>query len=120
MPDRPHDQRDRLIVAQLQGASSKHAGWKDPEGDARTKALAELREIATQDGRLRTDLLAETAGVCQGFAERGSEVEAAHRTLQAKLLIEAGADVDLLEEWTAVGRERATRAEDAMRRGGRH
>lgn len=116
-PDRTSDQRDRLIVAQLHGASSKHTAWRDPDGTDRARALAEIRDIATHDGKLRTDLLAHAAGVCRGYAEAGSPTEATHRGLQAALLEEAGADPDLLEEWTKVGRERATRAAEAMRRG---
>jgi hypothetical protein len=102
VPQRSSPQPDRLVVASLQGAASRHAGWSDPEGDARAAAVAELREIAAG----RADLLAEAAGVCKGFDLAGDPSAAQYR-IMAGLLIDAGADVQLLDHWTEVGKRRA-------------
>lgn len=64
---------DRIIIAHLSGASSRHAAWRMPEGQALAAALAELRDIATVTKNhrkiLRTDLLAESAGIMLGAAD---------------------------------------------------
>jgi hypothetical protein len=97
---------DRLVVAALAGAAARHAGWRRPEGPARQAALLELRDIATVDGRLRTDLLAEQAGLLLGAAELEGP-QAPHQRLAAELLLEVGADRDQVEKWRAEGRRRA-------------
>lgn len=110
-----HQASDRLIVAKLNGAASRLAGWTRPEGEARDRAVAELRDIATvteqpQRGSLRqprstlrTDLLAEAAGLLIGFA---SDDHPEHHLIAADLLRDAGADEATIQEWIPVGRER--------------
>jgi hypothetical protein len=51
---------DRLVLAELTAAASRHASTGTVEG-----AIAELREIAGD----RPDLLAQAAGVAQGYGE---------------------------------------------------
>jgi hypothetical protein len=99
---RPSSHSDRLIVASLNGAASRHAGWTNPDGEARDVAIAELWEIA--EGR--ADLLAEAAGILSGFERAGDPAAERHR-IMAGLLIDAGADSELLEHWTEVGERRA-------------
>lgn len=113
----PHHDRDRIIAAHLQGAASRHAGWRRPEGPDREAAIMELREIATAAPaplrgsphqpvpELRADLLAEVAGIFLGTAPA---LHPEHHEIAADLLIEAGADTARLEHWAAVGRKRAT------------
>lgn len=110
-----HQDTDRLITAKLQGAASQHAGWTRPEGKARDRAVAELREIATVTEKprrgsmhqpaaiLRADLLAETAGILIGFAP---DDHPEHHHIAADLLRDAGADEDLVQQWVPVGRKR--------------
>jgi hypothetical protein len=105
----PRTTPDRITVARLHGAASRYAGWTRPEGEAREHAVTVLREIATEESphrapRLRTDLLAEAAGVLIGAA---SPTHPEHHLIAAELLIGAGADEDLVEKWIPVGRERA-------------
>jgi hypothetical protein len=111
-----HQDADRIITAHLHGAATRHAGWRDPQGPAREAAIRELREIATVTPRakhgaihqpagvLRADLLAEVAGVLLGAAGHLSRSE--QNRIAAGLLIEAGADKDLIPKWTTIGRER--------------
>ena len=99
---------DRLIIAHLAGASSRHAGWRRPVGEARDAALAELREIATVDGHLRADLLAEEAGILLGIADVKGPPTGLHDALRGELLVDAGAaPPELVEEWRAEGNYRA-------------
>ncbi|HEY9412505.1 MAG TPA: hypothetical protein VIP77_23220 [Jiangellaceae bacterium] len=110
-----HQPSDRLIVAKLHGAVSRHAGWTRPEGDARDAAVAELRGIATVSeepkhgslhqprAEVRTDLLAETAGILIGFAP---DDHPEHHQIAADLLRDAGADEATIQEWIPVGRKR--------------
>lgn len=70
--------------------------------------MAELRGLATdKEGHLRSDLLAEVAGICRGAApERG--VMGPHLEIMSVLLVDAGADPALVDEWVPVGQERAS------------
>lgn len=106
---------ERLIVAKLHGAVSRHAGWSRPEGDVRDAAVAELRDIATVTeepkrmslhrprSEVRTDLLAETAGILLGFAP---DDHPEHHQIAADLLRDAGADEATIQKWIPVGRKR--------------
>lgn len=108
-----YQDHDRLIVAWLSGASSRHADWTMPEGEALAAAIAELKEIATVGRTLRTDLLAEWAGICLGTAD-ADDILGPHRRIQADLLIAAGAGPpELIEQWREIGKVRAERAEPA-------
>jgi hypothetical protein len=55
----------------------------------------------------RTDLLAEQAGIGQGFAESQGEHEQARAEQTARLCRLAEADEDLIPGWAEIGRERA-------------
>ncbi|WP_433330036.1 hypothetical protein [Spirillospora sp. CA-294931] len=106
---------EALITSRLQGRASRLADAA-LEGDARAAAVQTLREIATQQpprrrgsphtppAVLRRDLLAEVAGIYLGAAP-ASHPE--HHRRAAELLIEAGADVTLLDQWIAEGQRRA-------------
>lgn len=115
-PDGVHQQDpDQLITAKLQATASRHAGWTRPKGQARDRAVAELRDIATVTEKtrhgsvhqprstLRTDLLAEIAGTLIGFAP---DDHPQHNLIAADLLREAGADEEVVQQWVPVGRKR--------------
>lgn len=103
-----HQDADRILIAHLHGAATRHAGWRNPEGPAREAAIHELREIVeAAPADRRGALLAHVAGVLLGAAEGTSHPEQAE--IAAQLLIEAGADEDLIPEWTATGRARVQR-----------
>jgi hypothetical protein len=105
-------EKDNILVAWLHGAANRHAG---PECEAREAAVAELRGLATDpQGRLRSDLLAQVAGICRGY-ELQEDPSAVQYGLMVGLLIDSGADPDLIDHWVAVGRDRASRAAKAMR-----
>lgn len=100
--------QDRLIIAMLAGASSRLAAWQRPEGEARAAAIAELRDVATLDGQLRADLLAEKAGTLLGLADVKGPPIGLHDALRGELLLDAGAGPpELIEEWRAEGQYRA-------------
>lgn len=63
--DRPGPDRDRLLVARLDGVARRHARWGGLTEAGKSAGAAELREVAGQ----RTDLLAEVAGLARGTAE---------------------------------------------------
>ncbi len=89
---------DRIIVARLMGASWRHAHRQTPTEEA----VAELRDIAQG----RSDLLAEAAGLTLGGNEHneGGWLD----RLAAPLLVQAGADPELFEQWIEEGRRRAS------------
>lgn len=113
-----HQNPDHIITANLHAAASRLAGWNPPTGETRARAVAELREIATIHPKtrhqsphqspavLRADLLAEVAGILYGTAPT-SHPQAHHGA--AELLMEAGADRTLIDQWIEVGRQRAAR-----------
>jgi hypothetical protein len=77
-----------------------------PCHSASDAALAELRELA--DGR--ADLLAERAGIILGFRDEDERDGVwPSRAPEAALCIAAGADLNRLTEWIAVGQERTER-----------
>lgn len=101
--DRPGPDRDRLLIARLTGIAQRHARWGALTEDEMAAGVAELREIAAG----RSDLLAEVAGIAVGTAEgRGDEYRAQAQAV-AGLCLAAGADEDLIPEWTEEGRRRA-------------
>jgi hypothetical protein len=69
-------QADRLVVAELFGEAKHHAKWRDLTAGEHDAAVAALRELAAG----RADLLAEVAGVMEGFAEEGLHGQRAHQT----------------------------------------
>lgn len=112
-----HQDADRILIAHLHGAATRHASWRTPEGPAREAAIQELRDIATvvpaaprgaihqPAGELRRDLLAQVAGILRGAAEWESHPEQCE--IAAELLVEAGADETLIPRWVEIGRARA-------------
>ena len=91
----PLTDTDQIIVAWLQAAASRHTIWRDPEGDARLAAIAELRRLA--DGR--ADLLTWAAGLIRSYST--GEALYDHHKAAAALLVEAGADREQVERRTA-------------------
>lgn len=92
----PKPRPDRLIVASLHGIVARRvreAGHRPLEGIDRDAAIAEIRHTTTQP-----DLLAQVAGIILGFD--GDRV--GH-----DLLVDAGADVDVIPAWRAEGERRA-------------
>jgi hypothetical protein len=89
---------DQIAVAKLMGRAQRYVWEKVPLDEA----LAGLREAST-----RGDLLAEAAGVTAGSAEYNAARPSA--IAAARLLVQAGADRELLPKWIAVGRQRASR-----------
>jgi hypothetical protein len=103
-----------LTCAWIHGTASRLIQAADPQGDSRAAAIKELRQAATHHrGKLRADLLSQQAGRFAGLRD-GDEIEW-HRTQNgwmAALCAEAAGeqlDEGLVAEWTAIGRERASR-----------
>jgi len=90
---------DRIARAQLDG----HARYCVHHRVPADVAVAGLREITT-----RPDLLAEAAGAVAGTVHPSSP-ERPGRVAAGRLLVAAGADLDALPHWLAVGRSRAER-----------
>jgi hypothetical protein len=90
-------------VAQLHGAAWHHARWQEPAEAEMAAAVAELREILTgqDDGPA---LLAQVAGLRLGYHEGGPDEPRARAA--AHYCIQAGADEDLMDQWTEEGRRR--------------
>jgi hypothetical protein len=104
-----HAADDRIIVAQLDGAVSRHAGWKARlTGRELAEAVAELREI-TGDRPDGPALMAEVAGLGLG-AKAGIPLEEGKARAEAQILVAAGADKSLIAGWTREGARRAARA----------
>ena len=92
---------DRIVVAQLTGEARHHARWRDlSEADA----IAALRELAAG----RVDLLAEVAGILEGFSEGQLNEPLARQA--AGLCRKAGADPEAIPAWIEEGRRRRDNA----------
>jgi hypothetical protein len=94
---------DRVLLAKLTGVA-RHLVNEPPGGEQSAAAVEELRLLAGG----RTDLLAELAGISLGVGESALDADRYRRT--ADLAIAAGADENLIEYWTGVGRYRAEMA----------
>ena len=95
--------RDRLLIARLDGIARRHARWGGLTEADKAAGVAELQDVAGD----RFDLLAETAGLAVGTAEgKGQEYQARGQAI-AELCRMAGADESLIPRWLQVGRERA-------------
>ena len=92
-------QADRILVAQLTG-EARRARWRELTAEKEVAAVHALAELA--DGR--GDLLAEVAGVMEGFAE--GELEEPRARQAAGLCRAAGADPEAIPEWIEEGRRR--------------
>ena len=105
-------ERDRVLVAQLAGEAKHHAKYRPLTEAEEVAALAGLRELA--DGR--TDLLAEVAGIMEGFAEPDDL-----RARQAAALCrKAGADLEAIPAWIEEGKRRRAVARMPPPSGGLH
>lgn len=90
--------RDQIAVAMLWGHAQRCVANKFPVDEA----VKGLQEIST-----RPDLLAETAGTMAGSADARMPGERTWAIDAARLLVRAGADVELLPRWIAQGRRNA-------------
>jgi hypothetical protein len=97
-------QADRILIAQLHGTAQRHARWRELTEDEAAAASGELRELAAG----RADLLAEVAGVMEGFGEGQLDEPLARQA--AGLCRAAGADEAAIPAWIEVGRERRANA----------
>ncbi|KAB2344849.1 hypothetical protein [Actinomadura rudentiformis] len=110
-----HNDPDGIMASRLMGASTRQA-TKQLQGDARTEATEELRQIATNTEKqrrgalhpprqtFRGDVMAEVAGI---FLGRALVDRDENRMIAALRLIEAGAPVEKVEEWIPEGKRRA-------------
>lgn len=99
---------DPIRCAQISGIVSRYAAWTVPIGAALAAAVAELREVATDEkGRLRRDLLGREAGLHQGLAIAKAGFERDGHAAKAALLVFAGADLEVMKAWVNEGIERA-------------
>jgi hypothetical protein len=100
---------DRIVVAQLDGAVNRHAGWKMHLTERElADAVTELREI-TGDRPDGPALMAEVAGLGLG-AKAGIPLEECKARVEARILVAAGADKSLIARWEREGARRAARA----------
>ena len=103
-------EKDRIIVARIAGAASRHARAHPLSHAEQQDAIAELAAVA--DGR--ADLLAEHAGLAIGCHE--GDLDEPRHLRAAQLCINAGADTSLIPRWIEEGRRRAAAAADRHRR----
>ena len=101
--DRP--QADRILVAQLTGEARFRARWRELTGDEEAAAVAALRELAG----VRSDLLAEVAGIFEGTSE--GELDEPLARCAARLCRQAGADPEAIPGWIDEGRRRRAAAD---------
>jgi hypothetical protein len=97
-------QADRILVAQLTGEARHRARWRELSSDEERAAVAALAELAGG----RSDLLAEVAGVLEGFSE--GELDEFRARQAARLCRKAGADPEAIPRWAQVGRARQANA----------
>jgi hypothetical protein len=88
---------DLTVIAQLAGASRRHARRAALTPDQHHAAVTELADIAAGRG----DLLAQCAGLAVG-AHAGGPDEALYLRA-AQLCIDAGADQSQIPRWTREG-----------------
>lgn len=96
--------RDQIAVAQLWGCAQRCVSSKIPAAEA----VASLREITT-----RADLLAQAAGLIAGSGHPDDPTYACHLG-EARLLVQAGADRELLPRWIAEGRQNAAQSRPGL------
>jgi hypothetical protein len=97
-PSQP--ERDHLLLCEIRGEARHRAARRELTAGEHAAAVAVLRELAGG----RADLLAEVAGLTEGFAE-GQPDEPLMRQA-AQLCRDAGADPDLIPGWLEEGRRR--------------
>jgi hypothetical protein len=92
--------RDRLIIAEIDGVTSRHLPLSGHYPCGEEAAIAEVRSIASG----RADLLAEFAGTCLGLSvSQPANQLAAQLVAQAGLAARAGADVNAIARWIPAG-----------------
>ena len=96
-------QADRILGARLMGSAQRLGRRELPAGE-HAAAVAELRELAAG----RADLLAETAGLLEGFGE--GEPTGPMTRLAVQLCRDAGADPEAIPGWIEEGRRRREEA----------
>lgn len=109
-----YPQPDRILVAQLMGEARHHAKWRGLTAAEEAAAVAALRHVAAG----RADLLAQVAGLLEGFAE--GELGEPLTRQAAQLCRKAGADETLIPAWAAEGRRRRAAAKQPPFSGGLH
>ncbi len=97
---RPPEERDRILVARIDGTARRHAKWRELSETEHAAAVGELRELAAG----RADLLAHAAGILEGFGE--GQLDEALARQAAGLCCAAGADPEAIPDWIAEGRRR--------------
>ena len=105
-------QADRILLAQLMREARHHAKRRELTGAGQATAVAGLRELAAG----RADLLAEVAGILEGFHEGEPREPLARQA--AQLCRDAGADPVQIPAWIDVGRRRAAQARQPPFSGG--
>lgn len=95
---------DRILVAQLHGEAKRQARWRGLTEDQEAAAVAALRELAAG----RADLLAQVAGLLEGFGEGEPDEPRARQA--AMLCRKAGADPEAIPAWIEEGRRRRAAA----------
>jgi len=95
---------DRILIAQLTGAARHHVGWRELTEAEEAAAVAELRELAAG----RADLLAQVAGLAEGFSD--GELDEPLARQAAQLCRKAGADPEAIAAWVEEGRRRRAAA----------
>jgi hypothetical protein len=95
---------DQILSAQLTGMARRHAKGRELTAGEHDAAVAALRELAGG----RADLLAEVAGLEEGFHEGDPDERRARQA--AQLCRDAGADPELIPGWAGEGRRRRAAA----------
>jgi hypothetical protein len=98
--------RDRLLIARLDGIARRHARWGGVTAAGQAAGAAELHQAAGD----RSDLLGEIAGLALGTAEGQGQEHQGRGQAIADLCRMAGADESLIPQWRQAGRERAALA----------
>lgn len=111
---RPAGERDRILAAQIHGTAKRRAQWRELTDAEHAAAAGELRELAGG----RSDLLAQVAGLLEGFGEGALDEPLARQA--AGLCRDAGADPDSIPAWIEEGRRRRAAASMPPMSGGLH
>ena len=95
---------DQILTAHLTGTARHHARQRPLTAGEHDAAVAALRELAAG----RADLLAQVAGLLEGFA--GGQPDEPLRRQAAQLCRDAGADEALIPRWIEEGQRCAANA----------
>ena len=107
-------QAGRILIAQLTGTAKRNARWRELSGEEEAAAVAVLRDLAGG----RADLLAQGAGLLEGFSE--GELDEPRARQAAGLYRKAGADPEAIPQWAEEGRRRREAARLPPMSGGLH